>query len=195
MCLVAPMALTVLAKESKLIETVKAFRAARDTGDYELARSFLSDAPRVWYEARVGEGYPLKLGAGRYESWDEHFRGHSELGPWTVEANSVWAVAEETNDYFRLTERTDVSRYRITYFLDDAGLIEGYMISAADPGTPGPPSDSRADEFAAWAEASHPQEWAYLRPSGKLDPTGDRAPRTRALLLQWRETVGLPPIE
>jgi hypothetical protein len=177
------------------VASVEAFRATREAGNLDTARSYLTRDPRVWYGQREGPGSPWTLGAGRWKPWDDHFKGHSDLGRWQVDGRTVWAVATETNDYFRLTERTDISRYRITYFLDDAGLIEGYMISDADPDKPGPPSDSRADEFVAWAEANHPDEWAYLRPGGKLDPTGDRAPRTRALLLQWRETVGLPPLE
>ncbi len=177
------------------VASVDAFRAARNAGDLDIARTYLTADPRVWYGQRDGPGSPWTLGAGRWKAWDDHFNGHGDLGRWEVEGRTVWAVATEVNDYFRLTERTDVSRYRITYFLNDAGLIEGYMISAADPDNPGQSSDSRADEFAVWAEANHPQEWAYLRPGGKLDPTGDRAPRTRVLLIEWREAIGLPPIE
>ena len=54
-CLVAPVLPAALEEESDRIETVNAFLAARDAGDYELARSFLSDDPRVWYEARDGK--------------------------------------------------------------------------------------------------------------------------------------------
>ncbi len=177
------------------VDTVEAFRGARKSGDLDTARTYLTADPHVWYEQREGPGKPWKLGAGRWKTWDDHFNSTGDLGPWHVEGRTVWAVATEVNDYFRLTERTDVSRYRISYFFNDAGLIEGYMISAADPDNSDPPSDSRADEFAAWAEANHPREWSYLRPGGKLDPTGDRAARTRALLEIWREEVGLPPIE
>jgi len=166
-----------------------------DAGGYELARSYLSDDPRVWYDAREGDGRPLKLGAGLYKAWDEHFNGRSEAGPWTVEGNRVWAVADETNDYFRLLERQDGSRYRITYYFDEDGRIEGYMISAADPGRPSPPRKDRFAEFESWARAEHPEEWEYLRPGGKLDPTGDRAPRTRLLLEEWRKQAGLPLLD
>jgi predicted enzyme related to lactoylglutathione lyase len=192
LCLFVPMVPAESAKETDLIERVNAFRAARDAGDHELARGFLSDSPRVWYDSREGEGYPLKLGAGRWKSWDEHFNGSSELGPWTVEANSVWALARETNDYFRLLERADVSRYRITYFFDGEGKIEGYMISAAHPGQPSSPRRDRFEEFEDWVGVNHPQEWEYLRPGGELNPTGDRAPRTRLLLEAWRKEAGLP---
>ena len=80
------------------------------------------------------------------------------------------------NDYFRLVERRDMPRYRITYFNEENGKVAGYMISAADPGSMGTPLVSRYDEFEAWALANAPQEWEYLRPGGRLDPT-DRAPK------------------
>ena len=177
------------------IKTVQDFRAARKAGDLERARSYLGDDPRVWYDAYAGEGAPWKLGAGRWKTWDTHFNGESKFGPWYVEDDRVWAVVEEMNDYFRLIERRDMPRYRITYFNEDNGKIAGYMISAADVDSPGTPMVSRYDEFEAWALANAPQEWEYLRLGGHLDPTGDRAPRTRALANRWRASVGLPPIE
>jgi len=179
---------------SPQVRTVEAFRAARKAGDLETARTYLAPDPRVWYDAHEGEGSPWSLGGGRWKTWDTHFRSKSELGPWHVEGDRVWAVAEEWNEYFALIERTDTPRYRITYFMTPDGKIGGYMISAADPDAPDTPSRDRGDEFAAWAEANHPDEWAYLRPGGSLDPTGDRAERTRALANQWRATVGLAPI-
>jgi len=177
------------------VKTVQDFRAAREAGDLERARSYLGDDPRVWYDAYAGEGMPWKLGAGRWKTWDMHFNGESKFGPWHVEDDRVWAVVEEMNDYFRLIERRDMPRYRITYFNEENGKIAGYMISAADPDSPGTPMISRYDEFEAWALANARQEWEYLRPGGRLDPTGDRAPRTRALANRWRASVGLPPIE
>ncbi|MCH7602994.1 MAG: hypothetical protein IIB54_09530, partial [Planctomycetes bacterium] len=142
-----------------------------------------------------GEGSAWKLGGGRYKQWDTHFRGKSELGPWHVESGTLWAVAEEMNDYFRLIERQDMPRYRITYFFDDQDRISGYMISAADPDAPSSPMVSRYEEFETWAFANDPEEWEYLRPGGSLDPTGDRAERTRVLANRWRASVNLPPIE
>jgi hypothetical protein len=177
------------------IRTIESFRAARSAGDRDAARSYLVADPRVWYDAKEGDGSPWTLGEGRWKTWDTHFRGKSELGPWRSEADRVWADAVETNDYFRLIERRDTPRYRITYFMEADGMIGGYMISAADPDAPPTPRQDRGDEFAAWAEANHPEEWAYLRPGGSLDPTGDRAERTRALANQWRATVGLGPID
>jgi len=185
----------VAAADSDPRATVEAFRAARDAGDYARARSFLSADPRVWYDSREGPGDPVKLGAGRWSAWDREFNGHGDPGPWTVEGNTVWAVVEEVNDYFRLLEREDRSRYRITYFLDAAGKIEGYLISAADPAKPSPAPEDRSAEFEAWARANHPEEWDYLRPGGELDPTGDRAARTRLLLDAWRREVGLPILD
>jgi hypothetical protein len=177
------------------VRTVESFRAARSAGDLDEARTYLGDDPRVWYGAREGAGSSWTLGAGRWKTWDTHFNGESVYGPWHVEDGRVWAVVEEMNDYFRLIERRDTPRYRITYFMEEDGRIGGYMISAADPDAPDTPMDSRFDEFEAWAMAEAPDEWEYLRPGGSLDPTGDRARRTRALANRWRASVGLPPIE
>jgi hypothetical protein len=177
------------------IGTVESFRATRDSGELQTARGYLADDPRVWYGEHTGEGMPWTLGTGRYDAWDEHFRSTSDLGPWQPEGDTVWAVATEWNEYYALTERQGISRYRITYFFDEHGLIKGYMISGADPGNPGPPSTSRIDEIEAWARANHPEEWEYLRPGGQLDPTGDRAQRTRTLINRWRRELGLPTID
>jgi len=180
---------------STQVASVQSFRAARAAGDLDLARTYLTEDPRVWYEKRDGEGLHWTLGAGRYKVWDEHFNSVSDLGPWHVQGLTVWAVTTETNDYYRLIERRGVSRYRVSYFFNDHGRIEGYMISDAAPDHPTPPAPSRADEFAAWAKQDHAQEWEYLRPGDRLDPTGDRAQRTRAQANLWRIEVGLPPIE
>lgn len=177
------------------IAVVEAYRTALDAGDHDSARRLLAEDPRVWYGAREGEGEPLRLEGGRWRTWDDHFNSRGRVGPWTVEQRTVWTVVEETNDYFRLLEREDIPRYRLTYFLDEHDRIEGYSISAADPDRPKPPRRDRFDEFETWAKANHPDEWAYLRPGGELDPTGDRAPRTRRLLELWRAEVGLPPLE
>ncbi len=184
------------------IETVESFRAARESGDLDAARSFLADDPRVWYDAKEGDGLEWKLNAGRYRAWDQHFNSVSTPGPWHAEGDTVWRINEEWNDYYDLIARTDRSRYRITYFLQDgpdgARRIKGYMISAADPDAPPRDPDERRDRFdeiEAWARANHPDEWEYLRPGGRLDPTGDRAPRTRALINRWRVSAGLDPVE
>ncbi len=189
------MSLGLTACTNHHIGTVESFRAARKAGDQEKARSYLSDDPRVWYDAKEGEGSPWKLGAGRYKQWDTHFRGKSELGPWHVDGDTIWTMVEEMNDYFRLIERQDMPRYRITYFFDEQDRILGYMISAADPDAPSSPMVSRYEEFEAWALANEAEEWEYLRPGGSLDPTGDRAERTRVLANRWRASVNLPAIE
>ncbi len=180
------------------ISSVESFRAARKAGDLDLAQSYLGDDPRVWYDAREGEGSPWRLGTGgRWKQWDTHFNGESELGPWQADGDMVWSVAEEMNDYFRLIERQDMPRYRITYFFDEQDRISGYMISAADPDAPSSssPMVSRYEEFEAWSLANDPEEWEYLRPGGSLDPTGDRAERTRILANRWRASVNLPAIK
>ncbi len=194
--------ITLTACTNPKIQTVENFRAARKSGNLELAQSYLTQDPRVWYEKHEGPGNPWILKQGRYKNWDTHFNGQSDLSPWQTQDQTVYAVAEETNDYYKLLERQSKSRYRITYFFADKSdknnhqpKIAGYMISAADPNKKSPPAISRYEEFKAWALAHEPAEWEYLHPQGKLDPTDDRAPRTRKLANRWRTTVGLPILE
>lgn len=152
----------------------------------------MSADPRVWYDTREGEGRPIQLGAkGLYSDWDEHFGSAGEIIKWEIRPEWVSSIHSEMNDYFRLLERNG-SWYRKTWFFDDDGRIEGYMILGWEDA---PPTHDKANEFSAWAQKNHPAEWAYLRPSGSLDPTGDRAERTRALLVKWRSSAGLRPLD
>lgn len=175
------------------IAKVEALRQALQEEDFARAATFLSDDPRVWYDERQGDGIPWQLRAGRWKAWDTHFNGVSELqGTLQSAGDRVWADYFESNDYFRLLERGG-GYFRKTWFFTDDGKIEGYMISAV-PGAPEAPP-GRADEFLAWARENAPEELDYLRPGGRLDPTGDRAPRTRALLERWRQAIGEPMVE
>lgn len=177
------------------IATVEDYRAARARDDLEAAKLFLGPDPRVWYDAKEGSGTPLKLGGGRWKAWDDEFRSSGDPGPWTLEGDTVWAVVTEWNDYFRLVEREDPPRYRMSYFFDEEDRIVGQMVSKAPAQGDLPVNVSRFDEFRVWAEAQQAEEWAYLRPGGSLDPTGDRALRTRRLLEVWRREVNLPPLQ
>jgi tetratricopeptide (TPR) repeat protein len=178
-----------------MVETVESFRAAVEAGDYETARLHLSDDPRTWYGSHEGPGSPWTLGAGRWKPWDEEFNGESDLGPWNVGDGRVFAVAVENNDYYRAIER-DPSPWLLTYFIDDQGRIEGRMVSSAPDGLQPTTerSPDRGEEFDRWLRERYPEEHAYLRPDGRIDPTGDRAARTRARLVEWRREIGLPPL-
>ena len=90
---------------STKIRSVESFRAARKGGDLDAARTYLADDPRVWYDAKEGEGNAWNLAGGRYKQWDKHFRAQSNPGPWHSEGDSVWRIVEETNEYFDLIER------------------------------------------------------------------------------------------
>ena len=172
------------------LRTVTGFRAVRKAGDLDAARAFLSDDPRVWYGEREGAGSPWRLGGGRWKAWDEHFNSTSEELSVEATEREVSIVFLENNDYYRLTERGP-SPVRLTWFLDAAGRIEGYLVSSVKRDGP---STSRYDEFEAWAQEHAPGELEYLVPNGSIDPTGDRAPRFRALLERWRRAAGLPTL-
>ena len=179
-----------LAESDSRIARVEALRQALDQEHFDDAATLLTGDPRVWYGSREGEGYPWKLRAGRWKTWDSHFNGVSEQqGPLQTEGDRVWADFFETNDYFRLIGRRG-GYFRQTWFFASNGKIEGYMISAV-PGAPESPA-GRGDEFTAWARENAAEELEYLRPEGKIDPTGDRAARTGALLERWRQAIGEP---
>jgi hypothetical protein len=173
-------------------EIVQAFRELRDEGRLEDAAGFIAADPRKWYDQKEGEGRPWTLsGPGRWQAWDDHFRGTTEqVSEWREETDSVHADFFEINDYYRLTERGG-GYWRGTYIFDGTGQIAGFMIS----GVPEQEAPSgRREEFQVWARSHYPDEAEYLMPKGSLDPTGDRAPRMRSLLNQWRTAIELDPI-
>ena len=171
------------------IATVRAFRAARDRGDLDTARSYLAPDARIWFEQRTGPGEPWTLGGGTWAAWDGHFRSQSTHTRWQANGDAVTALATEINDYYRLTERGPQT-HRETWFLDGHNHITGFLVQSLPGSTRG-----RMDEFLAWARRESPDELNYLMPGGRLDPAGDRASRFRVLLNRWRVTVGLPEID
>ncbi len=179
---------------AEMIAAAEAYRSARDSGNYNTARQYLAPDARMWFEEKTGEGRRIVLDDGPYDRWDEHFESETSHGEWHADSNTIWTVVTEWNDYYRLLEREDTTRYRLTFYFSDNGLIEGYMVSSPDVNGLNTPRDDRFAEFKAWAEKHHPEEWEYLRPNATFDPTGDRAVRTRRLLNLWRESVGLKPI-
>jgi len=171
------------------VAQVEAFRALKAAGDYDAARLLMSDDPRRWWGQREGDGSPWTIGKrGRWADWDDHMQSTSEVLEWTAGDHSATLLTAELNDYYRLLERGP-QKVGYTYFLDDAGLLTGYLISS-----PGPRDPGRTDDYLAWATDHEPDELAYLRPGGTIDPTGDRAQRTRAQVNRWRATQALPPI-
>jgi hypothetical protein len=170
---------------------VQEFRRLVEAQQIPIARAFMSSDPRVWYEVRNGPGEPWDItpGSGRWDAWDEHFRSQSEEIGARGNTREVTLLVREINDYCRLTERGPFET-ELVYFLDTAGKIDGLLVRAV-----GERSQGRTAEFLTWAQREAPQEIEYLRPGGDIDPTGDRAPRFRALLERWRAATGLPKID
>ena len=187
LALLTPLAACAMTKDGihPRIQTVEEFRAARGAGDYDRASELLIDDPRIWYDEHVGEGQPWTMEPGLWESWDAYFNGVTErVTDWQIDDNQVWADMYETNDYFELTERGG-GYWRATYFFRGS-RIAGFMVS------PIPEREvtlGRVAEFEDWAFEHHPEEASYLMPGGSIDPTGDRAPRMRELLMKWRATL------
>jgi len=186
---------------------VRRFRAALAREDLVGARGLMVADARQWWEEKKGEGMSWRLGGGRWQDWDEEFRAASRIVAWeSVRADQVGRedqvsyIVSEINDYYRLTGR-GAQRYRRTYFMNPiepgSGMliprIAGTMIQDIDDPEGAP---SLFPEFEAWARENDPDEIAHLLDDeGNIDPTGDRAPRMRALLNRWREATGRPPIE
>jgi hypothetical protein len=166
------------------IAVVQAYREAHVRGDIDAERRYLASNARIWYEQRTGDGDPLTAGkSGRYAHWDDFFHSRATLRDWSVNDNAVSATVSETNDFYELLEWHPVP-YRMTWWVDRDGKIAGALVQSL-PGK----ASSRLAEFRDWAQAHHPQELEYLMPGGKLDPTGDRAERWKAILTEWRSTL------
>jgi len=176
--------------KAHLVSRVQEYRDARMRGDLAAEAKFIAPDARVWFEDQHDAGKPLGVGkSGRFAHWDEVFRAQSTLSEWSVKGNAVSATVLESNDYYRLIERQP-RPYRMTWWLDDDERITGVLIES-QPGT----AKSRMGEFREWAIAHHPEELDYLMPGGELDPTGDRAERWKAILIEWRAFAGLPGLE
>ncbi len=172
------------------IPTLEAFLEAKAAGDLEGARAYLVPEPRIWYEERSGAGSLWSLEGGRWQGWDEHFRGESRrVSPWQLEQDRVWADMLETNDYYRLVGRAGRT-WRASYFFDGEGRLEGLLIAGLPNASP---TADLGDAFREWARRHDPDELDELMPGGQIDPTGDHPPRMRALLERWRRARGLGP--
>ncbi len=171
------------------VAAVREFTAARERGDLSAARAMLTPDALVWYENPTGPGSPWKIGEGPWAGWDAYFKSSKRLlGDYQREGDAVFALFEETNGYYRLTERT-WSRMLLTWFVAEDGRLRGLLVAGVGE------SVSRADEFRAWAKTHEPTEYAHLFPGDRLDPSGDRPGRMEALLHKWRASVGLPPLD
>jgi hypothetical protein len=179
------------------VARVRELRALTKAEKYGEARRFLGPGARRWYEKREGKGEEWTIGpGGPWDAWDDHFRSTSEevaCAPGDDADSdegrrSVVLTLLETNDYYKLLERGE-SATEIVYYFHWKGKIEGSLVRAG-----GQQSRGRTDEFLAWARASEPEALEAAMPGGKIDPSGDHAPRVRALLERWRAAAGLPPI-
>ena len=80
----------------------------------------------------------------------------------------------------------------MTYYFNDQDKITGMFYRALSPKEVRPPD--RRCEFEKWAEAKYPGEIAKLEPGGRIDPALENARRWKAMLVEWRQEAGLPPV-
>ena len=178
---IAAVLLVTACASNPMIRRVQEYRDARARGDVAAEASYLAPDARMFYEERKGDGEPLTAGrGGRYAHWDDYFHSTSTLTDWTLIDGGVRATVHETNDFYRLLDWKPVP-YTMTWWLDDAGRVTAALVKGGEG-----KATSRMDEFKSWAEAHHPDELRYLMPNGRIDPTGDRPERWRAILEEWR---------
>ncbi len=174
------------------IETVKKFQAARQRGDLVKARALLAPDPRIWFdmEERKGPGEPWKLEEGDWDRWDRFFHSATTYSDWKSGADRVTAIGREINDYYRLLD-WEPKPLALAWWFDSSGNIAGFLFHAVADA----PTHSRLAEFKEWAKKNRPEELAHLMPKGRIDPSGDRPERWRAILIEWRKAAGLPAVE
>jgi hypothetical protein len=162
------------------IRIVKNFRAATERDDLAAAQTYIAPGARLWFEDKTGEGEPYVPGGGSWEHWDKYFHSENRFTDWRTDGHSVTATVYETNDFMRLLD-WHAPPFTMTWWLDGQSRISEVLIKSGGKAT------SRLDQFKAWAKQNHPQELEYLMPKGRLDPSGDRPERWRAILLEWRK--------
>jgi hypothetical protein len=182
LCAVALVLLTACASD-RMIRRVQDFRAAKERGDTSTAQSSIAPGARLWFENKAGEGEPYTLDGGSWDHWDQYFHSHNVMTNWRRDGNAVMADVVETNDFMQMLEYRPAP-YTMTWWLDDQRRITGVLIKS-NPAKP----VNRMGEFKEWARGNHPDELAYLLPNGRLDPTGDRPERWRAILTEWRNAI------
>ena len=178
--------LVVVGCSSPLEDRWLAYRAAKAAGDHEAVREYLADDARIWFESRDGDGSPIRAEGGPYAEWDRVFRSTSTHDDVLVDGNRLSSIVSESNDYYRMLERT-MGQARMTWTFDDAGRITEVLYEPLPRETP--PSKGREPEFRAWAERRCPG----LLDSDEME-TPKQPERWRALLIEWRRDAGLAPI-
>ena len=163
------------------------YRQAKKDGDYQKAALYLTDDARIWFNKKEGPGHPLRAKGGPYKDWDKEFRSHSTKENFRIKGRTLSYISYESNDYYRLIERTP-SAARVTYYFDDDDKITGMLYAGLTPRTQRPPD--RFCEFEKWTAKRYPG----LLDSDEMDiPNSPK--RWREVLTEWRADVGLPTIE
>lgn len=172
---------------SPLRRNWEAYRKAKKAGDYETAAKYLHKDARIWFGKKEGDGAPLRPRGGPYKDWDKEFRSTSVREDVRVEGRTLTYVSCENNDFFRLIDATP-TKARVTYYFDDDDKITGMLYAPLAPRKDHPPD--RLGAFKKWAAKKYP---------GLLDSEDMKIPnqpkRWRELLVEWREDVGLSPID
>ena len=172
-----------------LAQKVKVYRQAIADHDTARVQTMLAKGAAHWYEKKEGPGTLIKpAGKGPWSDWDAYFKGKSQIESYKVDSQQVTIRLLEINDFYRLTEHGPTA-VNLTYYFDADEKITGILVFSA-----GKTAD-RYEEFKKWAEKNRADDLKYLMPEGEIIPSLDRAQKWRAILNEWRKSVGLPAIE
>ncbi len=173
-----------------LAQKVMAYRQAIAGHDTARIQAMLAKGAARWYEKKEGPGALIKSAdKGPWSDWDAYFKGKSQIEHYKVDSQQVTIRLLEINDFYRLTERGPAP-VNLTYYFDTNEKITGILVFSA-----GQKTTDRFEEFKKWAEKNRADDLKYLMPEGELIPTLDRAKKWRAILNEWRRSIGLPVIE
>jgi hypothetical protein len=168
------------------IAIVKRFLEAEERNDSAACRNMVSPEMRVWYEEIKGEGEKWSP-TSAWDVWDAFFHSVITYGKFTEDSNSVTVLIQETNDFYKLIDRS-TSQVQLIWWVNNDDKIEGHLVKSVRDSS----NRGRFKEFIEWAKKNQTEELEYLMRGEKINPEGDRPQRWKKILIEWRTKTGLP---
>lgn len=168
-------------------QTLDAYLAARQAGDVELAGRHLSPDARIWFDVKTGPGRPKSL-TGGWGAWDIEMNAVNTYDEVVITDDSISATFHERNDFSRLIGFPGW-RSRSTFWFDEQGRIVEQLYV---PLPQHPPQRVCFEAPLQWARLHRADELEVIYPNDRFEPSAESGRRWRALLIEWRNAVGLP---